>query len=126
MRVYRKSVYQFITKSLDAGYAYLDLTFDESIYGINTNLSFWSSSEGLYSTSGDYAYIKYLDDSGNWQILLDLLDCGLSTNRLNQDYFELEIPNGTKEIMLEAYKATPNTDRNKGRICIGDTTFIAM
>lgn len=110
----------------DAGYAYLDLTFDEFIYGINTNLSFWSSSEGLYSTSGDYAYIKYLDDSGNWQILLDLLDCGLSANRLNQDYFELEIPNGTKEIMFEAYKATPNTDRNKGRICIGDTTFIAM
>ena len=108
----------------NAGYAYLNLDFNENIYQINTNLSFWSSNEGLSTSIGDYAYIKYLDSSGNWKILLDLLNCNLSTDRSNPDFYKLEIPNGTKRIRFEAYKETPTTSRNKGRICIGDTTFI--
>ncbi len=108
----------------NAGYAYLDLSFDKDVYQLNTNLSFWSNSEGLFSNSGDYAYIKYLDDLGNWQILQDLLTCNLSTNREIQNYFEFKIPNGTQKIRFEARKQSPNTNRNKGRICIGNTTFV--
>lgn len=109
---------------VNAGYAYLDLSFNESIYQINTNLSFWSNAEGMNSKLGDYAYVKYLDDSGNWHVLLDLLNCNLSTNRAKQDYFELKIPSGTKKIRFEAYKSSPSTTRNKGRICIGNTVFV--
>ena len=107
-----------------AGYAYLDLSFNKKVYGLNTNLSFWSGGEGLYTLSGDYAYIKYLDSNGDWQILLDLLKSNLKSDNSSQDYFKLEIPNGTQQIIIEGYKRSPNTNRNKGRICIGDTTFI--
>ena len=108
----------------DAGYAYLDLTFNKVIHQLNTNISFWSSNEDLSTMFNDYAYIKYLDKSGNWQILQNLLRFNLSKNRELPSYFELEIPDGTKRIRFEAYKYSPNTDRNKGRICIGDTEFI--
>lgn len=70
-----------------AGYAYLDLSFNKKVYGLNTNLSFWSSSEGLYTSSGDYAYIKYLDSYGDWQVLLDLLKTDLKSNNLNSRLF---------------------------------------
>ncbi len=107
-----------------AGYAYLDLSFNKKVYGLNTKLSFWSGGEGLYTSSGDYAYIKYLDSNGDWQILLDLLKSNLKTDNSNQDYFALEIPNGTLQIIIECYKKSPNTNRNKERICIGNTTLI--
>lgn len=108
-----------------AGYAYLNLSFNQIINGINTNVSYWSNSENLYTSSFDYAYIKYLDNAGNWKIIINLLEYGLSTDRNNQNYIELEIPNGTKQIIFEAYKSSPSTNRNKGRICIGDMAFIA-
>ena len=108
----------------NAGDAYLKLSFSEPIYGINTNLSYWSNNEMMYPSDGDYAYIKYLDKNGNWSVLLDILNSNLSTDRLNQNYFELNIPDGTKTIIFEDHKANPNTDRNKGRISIGNTIFI--
>lgn len=108
----------------NAGYAYLDLSFNKKINHLSTNLTFWSNKEDLKSI-GDYAYVKYLDDNGNWVILRDLLKEGLTFSRDNPICFEFDIPNGTTRIKYEAYKANPNTDSNKGRICIGDTTFIA-
>ena len=108
----------------DAGDAYLELTFNELIYEFSTYISFWSASEYLYSTSGDYAYIQYLNEDGDWETFIDLLAEGIPTDRTNQKHFEFNFIEGTYGIKFVAHKETPNTDRNKGRISIGETKFV--
>ena len=107
-----------------AGDAYLTLEFDEPIYKLSTNLSWWSASENMYSSSGDYAYIQYLDANNNWINAVDLLAIGLPTDRTNQMNIEYDFLDGTYSIRYLAHKETPNTSRNKGRISIGDTIFV--
>lgn len=109
---------------LNAGDAYLQLTFNKPIYEINTYLSFWSAAEGLYFINGDYAYLQYLDANGNWITFIDLLTSNLPTDRTAQKYFEYEFIEGTYGIRFIAHKENPTTGRNKGRICIGKTKFI--
>lgn len=109
---------------IGAGDAYLELTFSKPIYEMDTYLAFWSSSEGLYSLNGDYAYIQYKDVNGNWKTCIDLLACELPTDRTKPKYFEYDFIEGTYGIKFVAHKSNPNTNRNKGRICIGQTKFI--
>lgn len=109
---------------LNAGDAYLQLTFNKPIYEINTYLSFWSAAEGLYFIDGDYAYLQYLDASGNWITFIDLLTSKLPTDRTAQKYFEYEFIEGTYGIRFIAHKENPTTGRNKGRICIGKIKLI--
>lgn len=108
----------------NAGDAYLDLTFNENIYKMDTNISFWSNGESLYSSNGDYAYIKYRDFYGEWKTALDLLNCNLSMDRENQNHILIDFPLGTKQIRFEAHKENPDTNRNKGRISLGNLKFI--
>ena len=105
-----------------AGEAYLEYQFDKPIYEIDVNLSFWSASE-FYKT-GDTAYLQYKDSNGEWVTLLDLLNCGLPTDRTNQKYFELEILEGTYEIRFISNVLDHTSTRNKGRICIGEIKFV--
>ena len=109
---------------IGAGDAYLTLEFDEPIYKLSTNLSWWSASENMYSLNGDYAYIQYLDANNNWINAVDLLAIGLPTDRTNQMNIEYDFLDGTYRIRYLAHKETPNTSRNKGRISIGDTIFV--
>ncbi len=108
----------------NAGDAYLKLSFNEPIYEFSTYISFWSASESLNSTDGDYAYIQYLDENGNWQTFVDLLSEGLPTDRTQQKHFEHDFIEGTYGVKFVAHKENPNTNRNKGRICIGETKFV--
>lgn len=108
----------------DAGEAYLVFKFNQPIYELDTHISYWSPNEYLYTSKGDSVYIQYMDKNGNWINCLDLLNCSLSTNRKLQDYYEFEFIEGTYQIRYIANKITPNTSRNKGRICIGETKFI--
>ncbi len=109
---------------IDAGDAYLELRFNKTIYEFSTNLSFWSSSEHLFKPDGDYAYIEYLDSNGDWITLVDLLDSDLPTDRKNQKYFEFDFIEGTYGIRFVAHKENPSSERNKGRVCIGETKFV--
>lgn len=106
----------------NAGQAYLEFSFSVPIYELDTYLSFWSSSEKY--TSSDSAYIQYKDKNGDWINLLDMLKCGMSTDRFNQSHYELNIVEGTNAIRFISNVQYPTSDRNKGRICIGDTKFI--
>lgn len=110
----------------DAGDAYLELHFNKPIYEFSTNLSFWSSSEWLYSSSGDYAYLQYLSAGNTWKTYVDLLSVGLPTDRTQQKHFECDFIEGTYGIKFIAHKETPNTNRNKGRICIGNARFSSL
>ena len=94
------------------------------IYEYSVKLSYWSSSEYLYAFNGDYAYIEYLDTNGNWVNYCNLLDLNLSTTRNNQKEVICDFVEGTYSIRIVTHKENPNTNRNKGRICIGDMKFV--
>lgn len=109
----------------DAGDAYLELRSSLPIYVFVANISFWSTSEQLYSASGDYAYLQYLDKTGEWKTCFDLLAENLSTDRTKQNRFEKDFLEGTYGIKFVAHKEKPNTKRNKGRISIGEMQFVS-
>ncbi len=108
----------------NAGDAYLEITSNLPIYEYSVNLSYWSSSEYLYPSQGDYAYIQYLDSNGNWNNYYDILSSKLSSKRKEQKEFTCDFVEGVYSIRIIAHKETPNTDRNKGRICIGNMNIV--
>ncbi len=108
----------------NAGDAYLELNFNLPIYEYSVNLSYWSGSEYLYESNGDYAQIEYLNNDGNWVNYCNLLDKNLSTTRNEQKEIVCDFVEGTYSIRIVAHKENPNTNRNKGRICIGDMKFV--
>ena len=105
-----------------AGQAYLEFNFQIPVYEFSTYLSFWSEFEKY--TVNDTAYIQYKDKNGNWITILDLLNCNLPTDRTNQKHFEFEIIEGTYSIRFISNVTNATSDRNKGRICIGEMKFV--
>lgn len=106
-----------------AGLAYLEFSFQVPIHEISVYLSFWSASE-RYTLGEDSAYLQYMDKNGTWVTLLDILHGHLPTDRNNPKYFEYDIIEGTQKIRFIATKVNPSSDRNKGRICIGEMKFV--
>lgn len=109
---------------IDAGDAYLELLFNKPIYEVDFYATFWSDNEGYIPGDGDYAYVQILDDNNNWVTYMDLLEINLPTNRKKPKYLELEFIEGTSGIRFIAHKENPNTNRNKGRISLGDMKFV--
>lgn len=108
----------------NAGDAYLELKFNKPIYELDTYLSFWDLGESMSTVFHDYAYLQYLDKDGNWITRIDLMTAGLPSDRTAPKHFECDFIEGTYGVRFIAHKQTPNTNRNKGRICIGETKFI--
>ena len=107
----------------NAGEAYLKLYFDSYVYELETNLSLWGKSENLLYQLGDRSIIQYLDSSGNWIDCYDILANNISTDRKNPDTISVNIPVFTKAIRFYAKKNNPTSDWNRGRLCIGETTY---
>lgn len=108
----------------NAGTAYLEFKFQVPVYEFSTNLSFWSPSERYLTGNGDSAYLQYKDPNGDWKNWLDLLNCSLPTDRSKQKFYEFDSIYGTYGIRIVANKNDPDSIRNKGRICIGETKFV--
>ena len=53
-----------------------------------------------------------------------LLDENLPTCRNDQKHLERDYAEGTYDVKFITYKENPNTNRNKGRISIGEIKFI--
>ena len=105
------------------GTSYLEYGFFESISKIDINLSFWSDDERYYAADDPEAQIEYWDeDSNTWVECLDLLEANLPTDRNNQKTYtiEFEEPVLSFRIYTHFSNMTGYTDRNKGRISIGD------
>ena len=105
------------------GTAYLEYDFFEPISKIDINLSFWSDDERYYVADDPEARIEYWDeDSNSWVECLDLLEANLPTDRNNQKTYtiEFEEPVLSFRIYTHFNNMTGYTDRNKGRISIGD------
>ena len=108
----------------NAGDSYLELKFNKKIYEIGLDVAFWSDKEWMIKNQGDFAYIEFLDEEGNWINSLDLLEENLPTDRTIPKQIKIHFTNGTKGVRIVAHKETPNTDRNKGRICLGEIELI--
>ena len=110
------------------GTAYLDFKFINPIRSLTMNISFWSNKEMYNSTACAYIKSKPLTDTGQdaWVEDVDLLhDVVLSKDRNNQTVINLSFPKKTRELRIYAHfnDMPPPTDRNKGRISIGNITI---
>lgn len=109
-------------RRLDAGQAYLEYTFNDSIREIDVELTLWSTSEYLTLETSE-ALIQYKDQNGAWVTCLDLLnDISLSTDRTKPDNYRIVFP---EDIYSFRFYITSSAygDRNKGRVCIGNMSF---
>ena len=105
------------------GASYLEYGFFEPVSKIDINLSFWSDDERYYAADDPEARIEYWEeDSNSWVECLDLLEANLPTDRNNQKTYtiEFEEPVLSFRIYTHFNNMTGYTDRNKGRISIGD------
>ena len=105
------------------GTAYLEFEFDKPVTGIDINLSFWSDDERYYAADNPEASIDYWDDSINdWDQSLDLLEANMPTDRTNQKTYSIKFDKPTTKFRIYAHfnNMTGYTDRNKGRISIGN------
>jgi hypothetical protein len=105
------------------GTAYLEFEFDKPVTGIDINLSFWSDDERYYAADNPEASIDYWDDSINdWDHSLDLLEANMPTDRTNQKTYSIKFDKPTTKFRIYAHfnNMTGYTDRNKGRISIGN------
>lgn len=120
---------EYITMSpRRAGYgtAYIEYDFERVVEGINVDLTYWSDDERYYSWDGPTAVIEYQSLTDNtWIQKENILNLGLPTNRSQPKTYRLDFPERTRKIRFYThFKAMSGfTDRNKGRICIGDMTI---
>lgn len=105
------------------GTAYIEYNFTQPVSSIDVDLAFWSKDERYYSYDNPKAELSYqkLYD-GSWSSVCDLLKINLPTNRTNPTRYTFAFPGKTKSIRFQTSfeKMSGLTDRNKGRICIGN------
>lgn len=100
--------------------AYLKYSFSNNkVYKIDVDLTLWSASEYI-SSSNATAILRYKTTTGKWITAIDLLkDITLSTDRLSPNTYTFVFSEAATE--FEFTMTCQNTsDRNKGRLCIGD------
>lgn len=105
------------------GTAYIDYYFTNPVTSIDVNLSYWSDDERYYAADYPEARIEYYRLCENTPIeALNLLTAELPTDRTNQKTYHIDFPGGTRHIRFYTHfnNMTGYTDRNKGRISIGD------
>lgn len=111
------------------GTAYLEIDFDKPISKLTVDLSLWSNDERYYDEDNPSARIEYYSNTqNNYVQALDLLTVqpALPTDRTNQNTYEIVFNEDTSSIRFYTHfeKMSGKTDRNKGRISIGDMKVI--
>lgn len=105
------------------GTAYLEYNFTNPVYKIDVNLSFWSDDERYRGANVAEARIEYQRLCENTYLpALDLLTADLPTDRTQQKTYTISFPGGTRHFRFYTHfdYMSGYTDRNKGRISIGN------
>lgn len=97
----------------NAGTAYLDIIFPNSVSKFSFTASMWSGMEGSIN---EIFKIEYYDGGWKSHISIDLDD--LSTLKDYPDNFQVLFPKDTNRIRFYATHLSPSGGRNKGRICL--------
>ncbi len=101
--------------------AYLEYEFDTDVTRIDMYLTFWSANEFTNQYNAT-AFVQYFDGT-TWHNLIDLYnDVILSTDRTNPNLFTFTFLHGIRKFRIDT-TSVYSADRNKGRICIGETTI---
>ena len=119
----QKEYINLCPRKAGAGTAYLDYYFENPVYKIEVNLSFWSNDERYFGANIAEAQIKYQRLCENDMLpALDLLTADLPTDRTQQKTYTVTFPGGTRHFSFYTHfdYMSGFTDRNKGRISIGD------
>lgn len=100
--------------------AYLNYSFkDFKVYKIEVDLTLWSATEYINSSNAT-AFLRYKTASGKWITAIDLLkDITLSTDRQSPNNYTFVFSEGATEFEF-TMTCKYTSDRNKGRLCIGD------
>lgn len=99
----------------DAGIAYLDITFPNSVSKLSFTASMWSSLEGAVNED---LKVQYYD--GDWVNQISIDPFNLSTLKDYPDSFQILFPKDTNRIRFYATHSSPSGNRNKGRICLNN------
>jgi hypothetical protein len=99
----------------NAGTAYLDITFPNSVSKLSFTASMWSGLEGAINE--DFK-VQYYD--GGWKNHINIDPYDLSNLKEYPDSFTVLFPKDTNRIRFYATQSNPGGDRNKGRICLNN------
>lgn len=102
----------------NAGYAYLEMSFNKPVYSILYSIGLWSSSEDLDGTAT--LFVK--DGNNNWSKVQDLLSLQLKTKEQGYNRYSYYFANGIYGLRFEC-TSTATGSRNKGRLSIDDIVF---
>lgn len=97
----------------NAGTAYLDITFPNSISKLTFTASMWSDLEGAINENFK---IQYFD--GDWKDHISINPYNLNALKTNPNFFQVLLPKDTNRIRYYATYINPSVNRNKGRICL--------
>lgn len=103
--------------------AYIDYSFTNPVRKLVMNISFWSDDERYQSPNISTLLFQWKNlNSDYWDFNLDLLDMNLSTDRNNQTKLVVEFKQKTREFRIYSHFSytSGQSDRNKGRVSIGD------
>ncbi len=107
------------------GTAYIEYVFTNPIREIEMDISYWSIDERYESPNRSELKFQYKGlMSDDWDGEIDLLTENISTDRNAQTHMSIAFPKKTRTFRIYAhfsYMQVP-TDRNKGRVSIGDIT----
>lgn len=105
------------------GTAYIEYAFTNPVREIEMDISFWSLDERYESPNHSELKLQCKGlMSEDWDDKVDLLAEDLSTDRAEQTHMTITFPRKTRTFRIYAnfsYMQAP-TDRNKGRVSIGD------
>lgn len=116
--------------------AFIEYEFDEPVYGIIVDLSYWRSAahELLNKNNGEAKFKIWGQqdpmnpyDTGGWLTIFDLLsdDVGLPEDRSNIETYTIEFDQPVRNFMFYSkINMLEETDNNRGRICIGNMKII--
>ena len=97
----------------NAGKAYLDITFPNSISKFSFSASLWSGIEGEINENFKVQYY-----SNGWKDYIEINLNTISSFKNRPDYFVILFPKNSNRIRFFATHSKPSGDRNKGRICL--------
>ena len=117
-----KTYLSLSAKRKDASLAYIEYEFANTIYNVDFNLAIWSEEEYLNKESS--ISFDYKDSGGKWRRYTYIDIANLSKNKDKLDSFSIEFPEDAYGFRFVVRSNEVNYEKNKGRVVIGDISFM--
>lgn len=109
-------------KRQNAGSAYFQLTFDDSVNSVNFETALWSSSEGINKNNSTIK-VYTMDINGNWNENIDLWN-DVTLPVKENGLMDIQTPNANPIWGIKIAMTSPATGtKNAGRLALGNITL---